>query len=84
MNSNLIFDIGFHKGEDTRYYLYKGYNVIAVDACGKLISDGEKQFHEEVKSGRLILNQFAISSKDSPNLLFILVPTVYGILRIRK
>ena len=23
MNKQLIFDIGFHKGEDTRYYLYK-------------------------------------------------------------
>ena len=29
---NLIFDIGFHKGEDTLFYLLKGYRVIAVDA----------------------------------------------------
>lgn len=35
MNKQLIFDIGFHKGEDTRYYLYKGYNVVAVDAAEK-------------------------------------------------
>lgn len=26
---NLIFDIGFHTGEDTLFYLLKDYNVIA-------------------------------------------------------
>lgn len=33
MERKLIFDIGFHKGEDTRYYLYRGYDVVAVDAA---------------------------------------------------
>ena len=33
----LIYDIGFHKGEDTLFYLLKGYNVVAVDADIELI-----------------------------------------------
>ena len=37
---NLIFDIGFHKGEDTLFYLLKGYRVIAVDADPDLIMNG--------------------------------------------
>ena len=36
---NLIFDIGFHKGEDTLFYLLKGYRVIAVDADPDLINE---------------------------------------------
>lgn len=37
----LIYDIGFHKGEDTLFYLLKGYNVVAVDADIELIEEGK-------------------------------------------
>ena len=29
---DLIFDVGFHKGEDTEFYLKKGFPVVAADA----------------------------------------------------
>jgi len=32
MVPDLIYDIGLHDGDDTAYYLHKGYRVIAVDA----------------------------------------------------
>ena len=41
---NLIFDIGFHKGEDTLFYLLKGYRVIAVDADPNLINEWQNIF----------------------------------------
>ena len=29
---DLVFDFGFHRGEDTGYYLAMGQRVVAVDA----------------------------------------------------
>jgi len=28
----LIYDVGDHKGEDTEFYLKKGFSVIAIDS----------------------------------------------------
>lgn len=61
MNKNLIFDIGMHRGEDTAYYLSKGYNVVAVDADPSLISSAENTFSEAYENGRLCLENLAIS-----------------------
>jgi len=30
--SDLVFDIGMHNGDDTAYYLARGYRVVAVEA----------------------------------------------------
>ena len=30
--SDLIYDVGFHQGEDTAYYLKKGFRVVAFEA----------------------------------------------------
>ena len=38
----LIYDIGFHKGEDTLFYLLKGYNVVAVDADIELLNSNRQ------------------------------------------
>ena len=34
---NLIFDIGMHIGQDTEFYLKKGFCVVAVEANPKLV-----------------------------------------------
>ena len=39
-NHKLIYDIGFHSGEDSLYFLKRGYDVVAVDANPSLIEDG--------------------------------------------
>ena len=31
-NDRLIFDVGLHIGQDTAYYLSKGFSVVAVAA----------------------------------------------------
>jgi FkbM family methyltransferase len=55
MNKNLIFDVGFHVGQDTVFYLKKGFWVVAVDANPLLIEEGKKKFAEYINAGRLIL-----------------------------
>lgn len=66
MHEKLIFDIGFHKGEDTAHYLSKGYKVVAVDANPLLIKEGGKVFEKEIAAGQLQLLNIGIGEKDEP------------------
>ena len=63
MNEKLIFDIGFHKGEDTKYYLSQGYKVVAVEANPILVEEGVMRFKSSVDSGDLILLNVGIAEK---------------------
>jgi FkbM family methyltransferase len=69
-HNNLIFDLGFHKGEDTTYYLSLGYDVIAVEANSYLCEIAQRQFKEEMASGRLILYNRALSNLSDEKIEF--------------
>lgn len=64
MNKGLIFDIGFHVGQDTDFYLKKGYWVVAVDANPILVEEGKKRFKEYIDEGRLIILNVGIGDRD--------------------
>ncbi len=64
VNNNLIYDVGMHKGEDTEYYLKKGFKVIAFEADPDLISICKKKFLEEISKGELIIIEGAIVDKN--------------------
>lgn len=53
--NDLIYDVGFHKGEDTRVYLREGFKVIAIEANPLLAEEGKKMFEKEINDGKLIL-----------------------------
>lgn len=59
-NNNLIFDVGMHKGEDTLFYLKKGFNVVAFEANPELVSFCKKIFYKEIEEGKLIIVEGAI------------------------
>lgn len=59
-DKNLIFDVGMHKGEDTDYYLKKGFNVISFEADPDLAADCRRRFADEIKDGRLVIVEGAI------------------------
>jgi FkbM family methyltransferase len=65
MENNLIFDVGMHKGEDTSYYLYRGFKVVAIDANPSLIEIARNHFSSYGKTNQLILLNFAVSDKDN-------------------
>lgn len=54
-NETLIFDLGFHLGEDTAQYLALGYKVIAIEADPNLYRLGLKSFSKEIVEQRLTL-----------------------------
>jgi len=60
---NLIFDVGMHKGEDTDYYLKKGFKVIGFEADPELLVHCKERFQEEVCKGKLVIIEGAIVEK---------------------
>lgn len=65
-----IFDLGFHNGNDTAYYLYKGYDVVAVEANAILYEKGKERFSKEILDGKLILLNQAFNDCDGLNVEF--------------
>src|SRR5215472_11513197 len=60
MISDLIFDVGMNNGDDTAYYLHKGYRVVAVEADPTLVDGARDRFHDQVRDGQLELVNVAI------------------------
>ena len=58
--NNLIFDVGMHKGEDTHYYLLKGFDVVAFEADPNLVQFSKRRFKKEIDQKRLIIHYSAI------------------------
>lgn len=57
MIKNLIYDVGMNNGDDTAYYLYRGFRVIAIEADPKLCEQAASRFRQELENGQLkILN----------------------------
>lgn len=67
---DLIFDVGLHKGEDTQFYLKKGFRVVAFEADPDLAAQCRKRFEKQIKDGRLFIVEGAVTDtadqKDSP------------------
>ncbi|WP_038158643.1 FkbM family methyltransferase [Verrucomicrobium sp. BvORR106] len=64
MVSNLIYDVGMHSGEDTAYYLDKGYNVVAIDADPDLIAAARIRFAKDVEEARLTIVEAAVAKEE--------------------
>jgi FkbM family methyltransferase len=61
MTPDLIFDIGLHRGEDTDFYLRKGFRVVAIEANPDLVSACQTRFGAALQSGRLHIIEGAIA-----------------------
>jgi FkbM family methyltransferase len=67
----LIYDIGFHTGQDTAYYLARGSRVIAVEANPLLVEKGQARFRDAIDGGRLELLSLGIGSKEGIATFFV-------------
>ena len=50
---DLIYDVGMHNGDDTAYYLHKGFRVVAIEANPVCVQACEKRFADAIRLGRL-------------------------------
>jgi FkbM family methyltransferase len=63
--SDLIFDIGLHRGEDTDFYLKKGFRVAAFEADQDLVAHCKGRFRDAISAGRLQIVEGAIAPETS-------------------
>jgi FkbM family methyltransferase len=60
----LAYDLGMNNGDDTRYYLKKGYDVVAVEANPALCNEVADSLREFVNDGRLKILNVAVGDQD--------------------
>jgi FkbM family methyltransferase len=61
-HDHVVFDVGMHRGEDTDYYLKKGFCVVAFEADPGLVDHCRSRFSDALHSGRLVIVEGAIVS----------------------
>jgi FkbM family methyltransferase len=66
ITENLVFDLGAHRGEDTAYYLSRGFRVVAVECAPAQVSFLRSRFASELLDGRLTLIERAIAPRAGP------------------
>lgn len=59
-HADLIYDVGLHRGEDTDFYLRKGFRVVAFEANPENAEFCRLRFVEALQSGQLTLIAGAI------------------------
>jgi FkbM family methyltransferase len=55
VQADLIYDLGLHQGEDTEFYLKKGFRVVGLEANPALCVLAREKFAGPIAEGRLIL-----------------------------
>lgn len=61
---DLIYDVGLHKGEDSEFYLKKGFRVVAIEALPALAQTTTERLHGYLDSGQLVVLNVAVAEKD--------------------
>lgn len=59
-----VMDLGTNNGDDSAYYLAKGFTVVALEANGGLVAACRRRFAAEIAAGRLTLVEAAIWTQD--------------------
>jgi FkbM family methyltransferase len=71
MVPDLIYDIGAHAGDDTAFYLAKGFRVVAIEANPEMAVRIRSRFRDAINDGRLMLIEGAISSAPGTTLFYV-------------
>jgi len=64
MPTDLIYDIGMNNGDDTAFYLSRGFRVVAIEADPVLAGAARERFRHEVEAGRLTVVNVGIADRD--------------------
>ena len=60
---NLIYDVGMHVGQDSAYYLSKGFDVIAIEANPELVDRAANEFRAALDAKKLRILNFGITAE---------------------
>jgi FkbM family methyltransferase len=62
--SDLIYDVGMYNGDDTEYYLAKGFRVVAVEANPQAVKQTTQRFKQEVATGKVVILPIGVSDRE--------------------
>src|SRR3990172_7762654 len=62
---DLVYDVGMHRGEDTEFYLKKGFRVVAFEADPDLARYCRERFKEYIANRQLTIIEGAIIDLDA-------------------
>jgi FkbM family methyltransferase len=74
MDRQLIFDIGLHNGDDTRYYLAKGFKVVSLEANTVLSQKVAADLADHIASGQLTIIEKALAPTSEGMVSFFVNP----------
>ncbi|MBW4495195.1 MAG: FkbM family methyltransferase [Oscillatoria princeps RMCB-10] len=63
-NDRLIVDVGMHVGQDTEFYLKKGFNVVAVEANPLAVGEASPRLACYIESGQLQILNVGIGTEE--------------------
>ncbi|MGA9380244.1 MAG: FkbM family methyltransferase [Phormidium sp.] len=66
MDNNLIIDVGVNTGQDTEFYLKKGFKVVGIEAHPDIYESTKQRLNSYIEKGQLILLNIAVSPQDAP------------------
>jgi FkbM family methyltransferase len=81
VDSGLIYDVGVHIGEDTAFYLAKGFRVVGVEANPQLCDQLASRFPAEIGNGRLTIVNAAVAERPGPVTFFMNPTSIWGTTR---
>src|SRR5215467_12230940 len=64
VKNDLIYDVGMNNGDDTAYYLSRGYKVVAIEADPALAETVSRRFQREIAAGKLIILNVGVSDEE--------------------
>jgi FkbM family methyltransferase len=70
----LIYDVGMNNGDDTAYYLRRGFRVVAIEPNPALVATASERFRREIETGALKILNVGVAAEDG-ELPFWICPT---------
>ncbi len=70
-HADLIYDVGMHNGDDTAYYLARGFRVLGIEADPKLADECRMRFAADVDSGRLTILNVGVARENGSETFWI-------------
>jgi FkbM family methyltransferase len=64
MDAKLIYDVGMNNGDDTAYYLWRGFRVVAIEANPELVASASNRFRREIEAGYLQILNVGIAAEE--------------------
>ncbi len=61
--TRVVFDVGMNNGDDSAYYLSKGYRVVAVEANPILVERACKRFEKQISAGQFRIEGVGICDR---------------------